>query len=460
MDAAGRDPAAELGELLRAGRLAEAETLCRTLLIAQPANLGLRINLANIIGDLGQADEAEALLRQILAERPDLVEVRYNLALLLHEERRLDEALAEYDQALAMRPDFVLAHNNRGAALRDLGRPAEALEAFGQAVALRGDYAEAQLNQAMCRLQLGDFVEGWRQYEWRRLTRQGRLEAPAAGVRAWTGQADLSGRTLLLRGEQGFGDTLQFCRFVPLVAQKGARVILEVQPGLERLLSRLDGAAEVVAAGRPHRGFDLWAPLMSLPLALGLTLETIPAETPYLSADPSLAAQWGRRMAGREGPRVGLVWAGAARADRTAAATDRRRSLPLRALAPLAGAAATFVSLQKGAAAAELRQAAAEGWAGPPILDWTAELADFEDTAALVANLDLVISCDTAVAHLAGALGKPVWVLNRFDSCWRWLTGRDDSPWYPTARLFRQTVRGEWDDVIERVAGALAGFGV
>jgi len=268
----------------------------------------------------------------------------------------------------------------------------------------------------------------------------GARDFPAA---LWRGEA-IGDRTILLHAEQGLGDTLQFCRYAPLMG--GADVILEVQAPLVRLLSHLPGVTQIVARGDRLPAFDLQCPLMSLPLAFGTTLDTIPAATPYLSADPRLAATWRERLVGVQGFRIGLVWAGEQGVNYPAkAVVDRRRSIALKALAPLGEVSGvSFVSLQKGAPAAQ----AADPPHGMTLHDFTADLHDFADTAALVVNLDLVISVDTAVAHLAGALGKPVWLLNRFDTDWRWLLNRDDSPWYPTLRQFRQPSPGDWNSAV------------
>lgn len=267
------------------------------------------------------------------------------------------------------------------------------------------------------------------------------------------GETPLAGRTLLVHAEQGFGDTLQFCRYLTLLPAE-ARVLVAVQAPLIRLLRTLPRAVTLLHQGDVLPAIDLHCPLMSLPLAVGTTLETIPAAVPYLSAEPEAVAAWRRRLAPLPGWRVGLCWAGDPRPHLPGAhAVDRRRSLSLAAFAPLASVpGVTFVSLQKG-------PPAAQAVAPPPGLtlhDWTGELEDFADTAALVAALDLVITADTSVAHLAGALGKKVWILNRFDACWRWLMERTDSPWYPTARLFTQTVPGDWDSVIAAVTQALS----
>jgi hypothetical protein len=303
----------------------------------------------------------------------------------------------------------------------------------------------------MALLLSGRFEEGWKEYEWRWKTKMWSSGAREFSAPLWSGEA-IGDRTILLHAEQGIGDTLQFCRYAPLIA-RGTRIILEVQAPLVRLLSRLPGVMQIVARGDNLPPFDVHCPLMSLPLAFGTTLDTIPAATPYLSAAAVLAADWQERLAGLDGLRVGLLWAGAQRLNFPAGATvDRRRSVTLKALAPLGEVSgASFVSLQKDGPAAQ----AADPPHGLVLHDFTADLHDFEDTAALIVNLDLVISVDTAVAHLAGALGKPVWLLNRFDTCWRWLLNRDDSPWYPTLRQFRQPRSGDWNSPVCAARDAL-----
>jgi hypothetical protein len=307
----------------------------------------------------------------------------------------------------------------------------------------------------MCRLAMGDYAQGWPQYEWRWKTRQFEEAVRTFDAPLWLGEEDLAGRTILLHGEQGLGDVLQFCRYAPVVAARGAKVVLEVFPVLARLLGRLEGVDQIVRRGEPLPPHDLHAPLMSLPLALGAGPEAHAA--PYLSPDPDDGARWASRLDGAEGLRVGLCWAGGARPDQPIAhAIDQRRSLPLKAFAPLAGIGGVrFYSLQKGSPEAELKALDARDWPGPPIVDLTAELKDFADTAALIANLDLVLACDTSTAHLAGGLGKPVWLLNRFDTCWRWPEVGDDTAWYPSARLFTQTAAGDWPGVISRVQAEL-----
>jgi tetratricopeptide (TPR) repeat protein len=454
------DTDADLVALMRAGRLTDAEALCRRRLARDPGDSQTLNNLGYILDELGRLDEAEAAYRRASDARPDFAEAPYNLGLLLQGRRRLEEAEAAYAEALARDPRMAQAHNNRGAVLRDLRRLDEALAAFEAAVRLRPDYADAQFNQAMCRLLMGDSARGWAQYEWRWRIRQADRAQRGFDRPPWLGREDPRGRRILLHAEQGLGDTLQFCRYAPRVAALGAGVILEVQPGLERLLRGLAGVDVVVRQGDAPPSFDLHTPLMSLPLALASAGDACPGGEPYLSADPALTAQWARRLAGIGGLKVGLVWAGAARPDQPiASAVDRRRSLPLEAFAPLSAAPGVrFFSLQKGAATAQLARLDPGAWPGAPIIDHTAALTDFAETAALVANLDLVISCDTSVAHLAGAMGKPVWILSRFDGCWRWGAAGETTPWYVSARLFRQARHGDWAGVIERVGAALRGL--
>ena len=430
----------------QAGRLDQAGALYLRVLAAQPDNAdvlhllgGLRLQQ----GDLAQAVELSA---RAVAIKPNLAEALNNLASALSQLGRLEEAVDAGRKAVALKP-LPGAYNNLGIVLTNLGRLTEAEDSLGQALRLRPDDAEAHLNLAFNHLVAGRLAEGWEHYEWRWKTRG--FERARASSTLWKGEP-LRGRTILLHAEQGLGDTLQVCRYAPLIAAADARVILEVQPSLVRLLSRLPGVTEVVAKGDSSPPVDLHCPLMSLPRAFRTTLETIPGK-PYLEAEPALTAAWRRRLDGLAGLKVGLVWAGGRRANLAVASLDVRRSMTLDMMAPLGDVpGVSFVSLQKADPAA-----AASRPSGMTLHDFTADLNDFADTAALVAELDLVISVDTSVAHLAGGLGKPVWLLNRFDTDWRWLLNRDDSPWYPTLRQFRQPRPGEWDPVIAAVRDAL-----
>jgi tetratricopeptide (TPR) repeat protein len=424
-------------------------------------------NRSCALRDLGLAAEALDSCDAALKLRPNYAQAWSNRGNALSDLNRPLEAQASYARALELAPDFVDAWNNLGLTFVDLNRHADALESYERALALAPQAVETRWNRALCLLQLGRLDEGWAEYEWR-----WRRKRIAAGSRAfdapqWHGAAPLDGKTILLHAEQGLGDTLQFCRYASLVAQRGARVILEVQPELMRLLRDLDGVAELIVSGAPLPRFDYHCPLLSLPLALHTTLDTIPATVPYLHADHEDAERFRARideaMAGSDSGalKVGLVWAGGARAHvPELRKNDARRSLAFEQLAPILDVPhVRFFSLQKGAAATQLREAqAGQGAlqaAARRIVDWTDDLQDFADTAALVANLDLVISVDTSTAHLAGAMNRPVWILNRLDTCWRWMLEREDSPWYPSARLFRQPSLGDWTTVLAAVAHAL-----
>jgi tetratricopeptide (TPR) repeat protein len=414
-------------------------------------------NRGNTLHEVKRFDEALASYDRALALKPDYAEAHSNRGNALQELRRFDEAVASYDRALALRGDLVAAHSNRGNALKELARFDEALASYGRAVAVRPDFADGHFNEAMCRLLIGDFDRGWEKNEWRWETEQLRAGKRSFSQPLWRGADAVAGKTMLLHAEQGLGDTIQFGRYAPLVAARGARVILEVQRPLHGLMRTLCDAVQVVAAGDPLPDFDLHCPLLSLPLAFATRLETIPSTTPYLSAHGDKTRAWRQRLGLHEKPRIGLAWAGNPRKELPGAnRIDGQRSIALDRLAPLfqvAGCA--FFSLQKGDDA--VRQLRDSEWRAQ-IIDHTDELHDFSDTAALIENLDLVISVDTSVAHLAGALGKPFWLLNRYNTCWRWLLHRADSPWYPTARLFRQDAARAWDPVIARVAAALSDF--
>ncbi|MBV8146994.1 MAG: tetratricopeptide repeat protein [Gammaproteobacteria bacterium] len=410
-------------------------------------------NRGNALRDLGQLAAALASYDQALALQPGYADAHVNRGNLLHQQGQLGAALASYDRALVHRSDCAEAHANRGIVLQEQGDLDAALASYDRAIALKADYAEAYTARGMLRLLRGDYTGGWADYEWRWRTRSHRLSERPTVQPAWSGQEPLEGRTVLLHSEQGLGDALQFCRYVQVLAARGAIVKLEVPGSLAGLLSRLAGVDEVIVRGEPWPAADFHTPLMSLPLAFNTTLGTVPATVPYLTVDARKAREWHERLGPRTGLRVGLVWSGGFRQRQPELwEVNARRNVPLAALAQLRHRGVQFYSLQKGQPAeAELARARELGWAGPDLIDHTQLLRDFEDTAALVDNLDLVITVDTSVAHLAGALGKPVWLMNRFDTCWRWMLERTDSPWYPTLRIYRQRVPGAWDEVVQRI---------
>ncbi|MEJ1976210.1 MAG: tetratricopeptide repeat protein [Acetobacteraceae bacterium] len=435
-----------LGNALREQeRLDEAAICFCKALALKPDYAAACNNLGNVLRERGQLDEAVACCIRAINLAPGFLEAHVTLGSTLRELGRLDEAVACFHKALEIKPDYPGAHNNLGIALRQQGLLDPAVACYRRAIALDPDDPDAHLNLGTALLALGDMAAGWVEFEWRWKTPLMAKERRRFAQPQWHGEA-AAGQTLLVHAEQGFGDTLQFCRYAPLAAARGLRVILEAPKPLVRLLRGLPGIDRVVGRGDDLPAFDLHCPMLSMPLALGTTLATIPSAASYLSADAAQAAAWQARVAatGGQGLRVGLVWAGSPRNHSPAlAAVDRRRSLPPERLSPLFEVPGVqFFSLQKGGPAAP---------ADVPLIDLMAEVQDFADTAALIANLDLVISVDTAVAHLAAALGKPVWVLDRSDPCWRWLTGRRDSPWYPTLRLYRQPHPGDWDSVLAAV---------
>ena len=444
------DAASKAAHLLyRSDRFEEALAclnLCDELQPGQFPTLQLR---ALTLHKLRRFEEALADNTRALAARPDDAEALNNRGVILRMLKRFDEAVANYDRALASRPGYAEALYNRGLALDELKRFDEALASYDRAVRARPDYVEAHWNEALLRLLTGDFSRGWAKYEWRWKNQSLALTKRNFAQPLWLGEDAIDGKTVLLHSEQGFGDTIQFCRYVPLVAARGARVIVEVAAPLQDLMSDLAGATQVIPRGTPLPDFDYQCPLLSLPLAFGTRLETIPAPTPYLHAPAQASKAWQARLGPKTRPRIGLAWSGnAAHKD------DQNRSIGLRFLSPLLDTGATFVSLQKDVRDAD----AAVLGERDDILHFGDALKDFSDTAALISNLDLVISVDTSVAHLAGALGKPVWVLLTYVPDWRWLLDRDDSPWYPTARLFRQNDARTWDDAIARVREALLEF--
>ena len=431
--------------LRRLGRVMEAESQFRDLAARCPSMVDAHYNLGNLMFDTGHFAEAASSFRRALELSPDHPDAANNLGSALVELGEYGGAEQCLRLAVQRQPGQSLPVSNLGVALREMGRVEEALACFTAALDGAGDTVPARNNLATTLLQTGQFAAGWEQYEsrWERPTL-----VPRPFVQPlWQGEA-LGEQVLLLHAEQGMGDTLQFCRYVRLAAAR-ARVVLEVQPPLRSLLARsLPEVEQIVCRGEALPPFDRHCPLLSLPRIFGTRLETIPAAIPYLTISPVDAARWRDRVASLPGRRVGLVWRG-----NPAYADTRKRDMDAAYLALLDGLpGVSFVSLQT-----DLNEAArATATSYLPMADWTAELTDFDQTASLLAGLDLVIGVDTAVVHLAGALGRPVWLLNRFDPCWRWLRDRADSPWYPTLRQFRQAAGGDWAGVMGHVAAALA----
>jgi hypothetical protein len=468
------------GNSLKAqGRLEEAVLCYERSAALMPNDAVVLYNLGNTLDDLHRRPEALVNLDRVIALRPDVAEVHNNRGIVLRELGRLEEALASYDRAVALRPDYAAVYHNRGIVLQDLGRLEDALASYDRMIALRPDFpashfnrgnvlkdllrpedaiqsynrvielvpehAMSHKNKSLLQLLLGNYREGWPLYEWRW---KNELQDQARNFTQplWLGDVPLAGRTLLIHAEQGLGDVLQFCRYIALAEAQGAKVILEAPSSLMPILATLHGNCTFVEKGNALPDFDLQCPVMSLPLAFKTTLETIPAEIPYLFADPIKRYAWRKKLGDVPRPKIGLVWSGGGEHS-----NDHRRSVALENLNPLLNLPFEFHSLQT-----EYRRGE-NAWLGslPRLRDHQNELKDFSDTAALVAEMDLVLSVDTSVAHLAGAMGKPVWILLPHLPDFRWLLDRVDSPWYPTARLFRQPAIDDWGSVFAKVTEAV-----
>ena len=403
--------------------------------------------VAAIVQACWEADrlpETLPLLDRLIVDSPSNNALRLTRGLILMAVDRAEQAIGDFDAMLRESPMNVGALCGRGSALILLDRLTEARDALRRAETLSPDDVSIQSNLAHVSLALGDYAEGWRYYESRLVNPHPSRALARVDAPRWVGGSDPRGRTILLQAEQGYGDTIQFCRFAPVLAAQGCKVRLSVPRPLVRLLRTLPDI-DVMETGAAIGHVDHYSPLMSLPQALG----EIPADVPYLRADPVLVARWRQRLSTLRGTRIGLAWATNAHVpDGAVNAASKGRSIPPSRLGPLiAEPNATFVSLQVD------RQI--DG-----VIDCASDLHDFADTAALIEALDLIITVDTAVAHLAGALGKPVWIMLRHAPCWRWLRNRDDSPWYPTARLFRQATQGDWDPVVEAIHEALRQSGL
>lgn len=422
-----------------------AEVCCKKALAIQPGTPALHRNLAIALLRQDKIQDAEKSLRDALTLRPEFVAALLDLAEVVHAQDNHTEAAGLYRQVVELEPANVSAWVKLGLLRQQSCDVAGAKACYERAIELQPDHVEAHLLHALVLLLQGDYVRGWVEYEWRWLWK-GRAPRRFSQPR-WDG-APLHGKTILLHPEQGLGDSIQFIRYAPKVKALGGRVVCITHPPLMRLFRDCDGVDQFVETGQPLPHFDMEAPLMSLPGIFGTTLANIPARVPYILPPGQTSPVIDRLLShrGRE-IKVGLVWAGGPKAK-----NDMVRSCPWECFAQLAQAAGvSYYSLQKGPSSADTARLAER----LPLTDLGGALSDFADTAAAIASLDLVISVDTAVAHLAGAMGKPVWVLLPRAPDWRWLLDRDDSPWYPTARLFRQQRTGDWPELLQRVAGAL-----
>jgi Flp pilus assembly protein TadD len=398
-------------------------------------------NRGTVFYELRQWTEALESYDRAVALKPDNAIAFNNRGNALKEIGRWEEALENYDRAIALKPEYVRAYNNRGVALHGLRRWEEARASYDQAISLDSNSPAPYWNKAQLENLLGNFEEGWRLFEWRWKEVQ-KAELRGFPQPLWLGAESLAGKTILIHAEQGLGDCIQFCRYVPLLELKGAQVVLEVPRPLRALIASLPGSRQLVERGETLPPVDFQCPMLSLPLALGTRVETIPRNVPYLFSDPQKELFWQARLGSRTRPRIGLVWSG--RAEHS---NDQHRSLSLKAFSSLLELPYEFHSLQK-----EYREKD-QAWlsASTQLKDHAADLKDFSDTAALISQMDLVLSVDTSVAHLTGALGRPLWLLLPYLPDYRWFLDREDSPWYPTAVLFRQPAAGDWESVILKV---------
>ena len=477
------------GALRVAGRLGDAADVLRRLIMLRPGSADLYLELGRIERQVGRLPEAAQTFEMSLVFQPGSAEALDLLGVTLADQQRYEEAIERYRKALELDPAFARTHNILGTALVRMGDPAAAEQHHRRAVELDPAYILAHCNLASDLIQQqkldeaqrgldlaliqwpdsadlhcalswiqrlrGDLPRGWDEHEWRWRLAEFTSHAGRFSQPLWDG-GDLAGKTILLHFEGGYGDTIQFARYATLVAGRGGRVLLHCQEPLARLLKTVDGVDRVITTLDPLPEFDVHCPLLTLPHVFQTTLASIPAKAPYVSAPVELVRKWEQKLAGEEKneqskglkiKRIGLAWSGNPKFG-----FDRLRSLMLSMLGPLGGVAGVqFYSLQVGEGAEQL----ASPPAGLVVKDYTAEIGDFADTAALMKNLDLIVSHDSAVAHLAGALGRPSVVLLPYAPDWRWLLERKDSPWYPSVRLFRQKKAGEWGEVVERVARSI-----
>jgi Flp pilus assembly protein TadD len=440
--------------LRRIGQPEAVEPQFHALHRLEPADASLHYAFAEFLYDTGRSEEAVPVLVEAQRLHPDSMQTRNLLAMALASSGRTDAAIAQFRHAIQHDPTRAGSWANLGLLLKDDGRFDEALAAYDTALSLAPDDAQIRVNRVVALLRAGRWTEAWPGFEWR-LTLAGHAVRQPRLLPALSSLSGLAGRNILALHEDGFGDTLHFARYLPLLAERGAHVMVSVPAQLIRIMRTIPGVAAVYGPEDTPPRHDYYCPFFSLPRAFETTPDTMPAPIPYLRADPGLTELWRSRLP-FGAVRVGLVWAGQARPMLPGFVTlDGRRSMTLATLGTLATVpGVVFVSLQHGPEAAQ----AGTPPPGMTLFDAMPAVTDFADTAAIIANLDLVISVDTSVLHLAGAMGKPVFLLDRYDHCWRWLSGRPDSPWYPALRIFRQTRIGDWTSVLQQATDSLAEF--
>lgn len=429
------------------GEFARALPLYEQAISLDPTHAEAHYKRGNALRLLGRADAAIASYDEAIKHKPDYAYAYCNRGTVQHAAGLLAAAEASFDQAIALAPSDGVAHYNRALLMQDLFRWDEAIASYDAAIAIRRDHAEAQFNRALLSLFLGDFATGWRAFEWRwasaerlRIGALRNFEQPL-----WLGAQPLAGKRLFIHSEQGLGDTIQFSRYASACAARGATVILEAQGPLLDVLTTLEGPAQLIAKGETPPPFDYHCPIMSLPLAFDTVLNTIPAGPRYLRADPALVTDWRTLLGEQRRPRVGLVWSG-----NSGNPIDRQRSIALASWIPHLPSEFDYFCLQK-----DIREADFDALDDSDIYSFDDDLMDFANTAALCECMDLVLSVDTSLLHLSGALGKRTWLLLPQVPDWRWMRDREDTPWYPSVKLYRQTTRGDWNPVFARVAADL-----
>ena len=434
----------------------DALKLIDKVLSITPDNGLAHSNRGNILKELRRHEEALESCDRAIFLLPLYAEAYSNKGNILQELHRHEEAIKWYDKAIQLQPNYAEAYSNKGNALEWLRRHNEAMENFDRATAINPEYIDAYWHKSLNQLSSGNYELGWQNYE-ARWTKANPVQFQYSEIPRLQSLEQAEGKNILIWAEQGLGDTFQFCRYIKPLSEVGAKVTFVIPRALAKVLQPLNIYCRLVdSVDSKANIFDYQSPLLSLPLIFGTTIDSIPCNIPYLSAELEKINQFASLVGERRKLKVGLVWNGGFRADHPELwETNRRRNIDFELIAQLKEVTnAVFYSLQKGdPAESELRVKKVELW--PAIIDMAAFLDDFSDTAALIENLDLIISVDTSTAHLAGALGKPVWILNRYDSCWRWLRGRSDSPWYPTAKIFQQIAPGNWDTVVQQVIEGL-----
>ena len=402
-------------------------------------------NLGVALNESGRFEEALAAFNRTIELAPDLGEAYGNRGNALRELKRFPEALTDYETGIAMKANLRDTVNNRGICLAEMRRFPEAIAAFEQASEIDPSFADPAWNRSLIQILIGDYAEGWKNYEQRWKREDFKDKPNPYRKKPWLGDRDIAGKVLLVTAEQGLGDTLQMLRYAPLLAQKGAKVLAAVQNPLVEMARRIEGVWGVLGEGQPIPHWDEFVPTMSLPMAFGATLENTLQNIPYIVADEAYRAKWAARLGPRTRPRIGMAWSGSREHK-----NDHNRSIPLKTLLPLLDLPAEFISLQVDYRDADLALLEQDG----RILNLKDEIRSFNDTAGIMDQLDLVISVDTSVAHLAGAMGRPLWLLLPYTPDYRWGLDVEDSPWYPTARLWRQGEERLWPPVIERVRAA------